>query len=202
MGAIDYATTVNVNSSVYVAGTVSKATPIDFAGAQTQLTALLSAVGQYATNGTTNVSPSGSVVLTGLDSARNVFSVSAKVLSAANNIQMQVPAGSVAIVNTPDASVSLRSCGFTVLGADAQHVLWNMPNATSVSISNLGFPGSLLAPSAAVTFTSGNIEGSHCRGVPFRVLDVGRVFPLRGLRRVNRYNPADRSAPGPPVRGM
>lgn len=160
LGGIDYTTTINVDSSTYVAGAISQASPIDFAAAKAQLRTMSSAIGEYAVNGTTNVTPWGGVLLTGTDPIRNVFLVGAQALGTATFLQIQVPQNSVAIVNASDTAVSLANCGISIQGADTQHVLWNMPNAKTVSISNTGFPSSLLAPSAAVTFVNSDVQGT------------------------------------------
>jgi choice-of-anchor A domain-containing protein len=39
-------------------------------------------------------------------------------------------------------------------------VLFNFPSAKALVVSNLSFQGSILAPSAAVTYNNGNVEGS------------------------------------------
>ena len=57
-------------------------------------------------------------------------------------------------------SVSFVGKGGGLLLDDAEHVLFNLPTATTVNIQGVGLLGSLLAPLADVHFNSGNIDGT------------------------------------------
>src|SRR5262249_4066755 len=54
--------------------------------------------------------------------------------------------------------------GMTVSGTDQQHVLFNFPDATSLSVAGISVQGSVLAPGADVTFSNGNLEGTLVAG--------------------------------------
>jgi choice-of-anchor A domain-containing protein len=73
-------------------------------------------------------------------------------------------AGETVIIDVDDAGAirfgAPGNFGFTLNGLTAADVLFNLPNATSVTMSAMSLQGSLLAPDATVNFTNGNIDGS------------------------------------------
>ena len=76
-------------------------------------------------------------------------------------MSLSVPANAATIVNvTGNMTVSLQNKGFTVQGATAATLLWNIPSAAFVQIAGIALQGSLLAPRALVTFDSGSMNGT------------------------------------------
>lgn len=160
-GDIYYGGVLDLPQSVWAPGSRTNAQAIDFVGAQARLTAMSSALAALPANGTTVVEPWGGVTFRGTDAKQNVFSVTATALAATSSIQFQIPNQSLAIVNvTGGSSVTVQNCGLSLNGASSGRLFWNMPAATTVSLSSIGFMGSLLAPGAAVTLANGSMEGT------------------------------------------
>lgn len=142
--------------------------PIDFGASFTDLRAKSTAWGSTTANGTVvNGVVSGSQpawVLTGTDPQLNVFTMTAAQLAQNKRIVYDFPAGSAVLINVLDAgSVNITGNDLWVMvGGNAQQtsdgnksafkgVLWNLPNATGLTLSTGGaFGGSILAPNAAV----------------------------------------------------
>ncbi len=64
-----------------------------------------------------------------------------------------------AFITVTGLKTAFVNAGFTGSFA-AKRILWNFPDATSLQIKSVSFPGSLLAPNAAGNFTYGNIYGT------------------------------------------
>jgi len=101
----------------------------------------------------------GNLVLTGTNAGVNVFRVAASVLQQAFSVQISVPVGAAAIVDVTGGNVQIQNKGISVQGATPATVLWNFAHASTLGISSVSIPGAILAPQAAVTFASGNING-------------------------------------------
>ncbi len=99
------------------------------------------------------------LTLTGTDSRLNVFTVSGANLSIANSLTINAPTGSTALVNVSGDTIRLQSEGFALRGVERTHVLYNFPQATALTLSNVGIDGSILAPFAAIAFDNGAITG-------------------------------------------
>ena len=143
--------------------------PVNFATSFANLRSTSTAWGNATSTGTVTAGVvSGSQpawVLTGTDAQLNVFSMTAAQLAQNKRIVYDVPASSVSIINVLDAgAVSITGNDvWVVVGGNAQQtsdgnkaafkgVIWNLPNATSLSMQTGGaFGGSVLAPNAAVT---------------------------------------------------
>lgn len=142
-------------------GTVrQEAGVIDFAAAATELGNLSSFYATFASNGT--YVDSFGVTLTGTDANLNVFNLTAAQLEAANGfgLTMNVPAGSTALINVDGTSINLQN--FQFFNFDPAKTLFNYHEASTVSIAmaNLAPYGSVLAPSADVSFTNGQLLGT------------------------------------------
>ncbi|WP_328297002.1 choice-of-anchor A family protein [Streptomyces sp. NBC_00435] len=166
-------------------GTVAKApSPIDFAAefralrktSETLGAAAQSAGAQWRTDGP-------GLQLTGTDTRFNTFTVPTAELEKAREIRLKVPAGAVTVINVKGASYDQARAGTTGLrlrdeaggrevladersiaagGAVRTRLLWNFPGATKVVKNSVGaWPGSILAPGAAVDLGSGGpVDGS------------------------------------------
>jgi hypothetical protein len=63
------------------------------------------------------------------------------------------------------AADSIQNTGFSLIGGiGADHVLYNFYGATSLTLSGVGVEGTILAPTAAVTFNNGAINGGMIAG--------------------------------------
>ncbi|MCF8262800.1 MAG: choice-of-anchor A family protein [Melioribacteraceae bacterium] len=130
---------------------------IDFAAAGAYLRNLSNQLKGQTANGTTEFKWGG-LYLTGTDPFLNVFSVNGDELSAANNVDISVPNGSVVLVNISKKNVTW-SGGLIVHGTDISNVLYNFYQATALSIQGINVTGSILAPKASVDFVSGVQNG-------------------------------------------
>lgn len=139
-------------------GTLRKDNPIDFTAASNYLINLSTQLKNYTTNGTTTYQWS-ELTLDGNDPFLNVFKVNAEDLSDATNFVINVPNGSVVVVNVKGNNVNEWSGGLVVNGTDRANVLYNFYNAKNVKISNIAIEGSILAPKAKVNFVDGQQNG-------------------------------------------
>ncbi|MFH1197925.1 MAG: DUF2341 domain-containing protein [bacterium] len=138
-------------------GTLRQDTPIDFAAAELYLKNLSANLAAYPANGSTSFDWGG-LVLSGTDPFLNVFDVSGAQLSVANSVQIFAPNGSVVLVNIDSTNVSWMG-GLTVAGTSIENVIYNFPEATSLSIHGIDVRGSILAPWADVNFAAGVQNG-------------------------------------------
>ncbi|MBQ0825851.1 choice-of-anchor A family protein [Streptomyces tagetis] len=159
-----------------------KADLIDFDGEFAKLRAYSAALAEEpATEGTTVTTEGSKLTLTGSDTTRNVFSVTAGRLEAAKEIYLKVPAGATTVVNVSGTDYDMAKAGTTgfllsgggsyVLddklqsaadGAVRARLLWNFPEARTVTKSSkAAWPGSVLAPRAHLELgTAAPVNGS------------------------------------------
>jgi fibronectin type 3 domain-containing protein len=95
----------------------------------------------------------------------NVFSVPGSALGGYRTFEFQIPAGATAIINvandTPsNTAVYFRNTSFNLNGTDPRRILWNLPAISKVFMMYIGFPGSVLAPDAAVQANTGVFSGT------------------------------------------
>lgn len=130
-------------------------------------------------------SPSA-LTLTGSDTVLNVFALTAAQLNASTEIWLKVPAGSTTLVNVSGQAVDLAQgpmaavyiwdpvTGRWIIDDHyingmpmpsvqwltiRQSLLWNMPDVTSFLKDYVSWPGTILAPRAAVELGRGNTIG-------------------------------------------
>jgi len=157
-GNVVYGNSTNLpHNAVSISGTLSQGYPIDFAAAKTYLENLSTTLGAYTVNGTVTMQWGG-LKLTGTDPFLNVFAVNGSDLSSANDFQINVPNGSVVLVNINGTNVSWMG-GLTVNGTAIYNVLYNFYEATNLSISGIDIRGTILAPFADLNFPSGVVNG-------------------------------------------
>ncbi|MCE1190028.1 MAG: choice-of-anchor A family protein [Ignavibacteria bacterium] len=160
-------TTLPLGAVTYPQGILRHATPFNFASFSAYAIQLTADLAVYPVTGTT-VMNSGTVTLTGTDIYLNVFNVSASDFNAASTISVNVPHGSVALINV--AGVSLQFTGTVNLnGSLINHVLFNFPAAVSLAVTGSKFEGTILAPFADVnttgTLTRGQIFGNNLTSI-------------------------------------
>jgi choice-of-anchor A domain-containing protein/uncharacterized repeat protein (TIGR01451 family) len=137
-------------------GTLRKDTPIDFVSAKAHLLNLSTQLSTYAQNGVDSVQYS-CIYLHGNNPFINVFNITGQTLSDATDMRIFVPNGSVVLVNISGNNIDWNG-GLVLTGTTANNVLFNFYEATSLSIQNIAVLGSILAPSADLTF-EGVING-------------------------------------------
>lgn len=159
-GSVDYSAGYAARSVSFFdasAPTGPVTSPIHFATANTKLVAMSAALAGYPTNGTITIQH-GAVTFTGTDPELNVFSTSASSIANATSYTYSVPFGAHVVVNVSGTSPVVQSAGFS--GGTASNILWNFDAATTLSLSSVSFPGSILAPRAAATLTNGQLSGT------------------------------------------
>jgi choice-of-anchor A domain-containing protein len=108
------------------------------------------------------------VTLTGTHAILNIFNITLPNPHNNSEIYIDIPAGSTALINVSNTTVSMTAGSMKVnnngsLGAGT-NVLFNFPNATSISITNYAFLGSVLAPKADFSGTGGSVNGQAVIG--------------------------------------
>jgi choice-of-anchor A domain-containing protein len=140
-------------------GSARQGSVIDFPAARQFLQNASTTWAGLATNGTITWQRK-QYTLAGSSNTLNVFNISGANLAQATSLTINAPAGSTVLVNVDGSSLSLANFGITVRGTSQQKVLYNFAAASSLNASNLGVPGSILAPRAAVNFTNGQVNGN------------------------------------------
>ncbi|WP_404482041.1 choice-of-anchor A family protein [Novosphingobium sp. BL-52-GroH] len=130
---------------------------------ETSMTGLSSTMGTQASNSQLTISGNTGTFDAQPDSSGvAVFNISAADLDSIGEIKFNLNGADTAIVNVTGASVTLDD---NFLGGTqnlGEHVIWNFPDATSLSLST-AWGGSVLAPKAAAT-TANYIQGSAVFG--------------------------------------
>lgn len=162
-GNVTYGTSANLGSTT-IGGTVSQGTtssPIDFAAAATELQTKSLSWSALSANGSANRSYS-TLNLVGTDAAFNVINVTETQFSGISTFNLTAPTGSTVLVNIAGTSDAWHG-GLSLSGVNANHVIYNFYQATSLSLSGIGVEGSVLAPLASVS-ASGQLNGTLVAG--------------------------------------
>jgi len=111
------------------------------------------------TNGTTNFQ-FGGLTLSGGTGDLRVFNVDGANLAAADSFTINAPSSATVIVNVSGTSTQFKNAGFSLQGgATGSKVLLNFYQASTLEFGGIGLFGSVVAPSANVTFDNGQING-------------------------------------------
>jgi len=157
-GNVVYGTATNLPIyPVSIDGTLRQDTVIDFAAAEVNLKALSSELSSYSSNGSTD-NLWNNITLTGTDPLFNVFDLNGNDLSAAWGMTIDVPNGAVVLVNISGTTINWHG-GLTVNGTAVNNILYNLYEATDLTIQGIDIRGSVLAPSADLNFTTGVVSG-------------------------------------------
>jgi len=140
-------------------GSLLSGTPIDFGAAETELKDLSALYESYAANGTATLMYGTVLELEGTDPDVNIFDVDGADIEAASTLNIDVPNGSLVIINVSGETVDVEKMGLEK-GLNPSYVLYNFYEATSLSITDVGVKGSLLAPHAHINFNNGHIDGT------------------------------------------
>jgi choice-of-anchor A domain-containing protein len=162
-----------------VRGAAAQGTPIDFAAREQALRGLSASLAALPTHGTTTIEPWGGVMLRGTSARVNVFEVDGTAFSGATLLFIEAPANSLAVINVRGTSATFSNFGQSFSGGiDARGVLFNFPDATSLTASGYGFLGTVLAPKAHVLFNQGSWDGGlYARSLTGNA--AGHLNPLR-----------------------
>jgi choice-of-anchor A domain-containing protein len=139
-------------------GTSRKGNVLNFVAVESDLDAKSAKWANYGSNGTVQ-NNWGGLVLTGTDPQLNVFNLNASQLQNIWGLRINAPAGSTVLVNVSGTNATLQNFGMNLSGTDASRVLFNFNQAQKVTLSGIGFQGSILAPHAAVCFNNGSLTG-------------------------------------------
>lgn len=139
--------------------TIHQSGVIDFFGAELNLKEEAIFLSAQSPNGTSFVHY-GTLVLYGDNPGLNYFSVTGTQLASVNSLFICVPAGGSAIVSVSGTNDQMINIGTQFFGIGPQNTLFNFYEATSLNISQIAVPGSILAPLADVNFTGANINGT------------------------------------------
>ncbi|MCP3101098.1 choice-of-anchor A family protein [Myxococcus sp. K15C18031901] len=163
----------------YPRGTVAKATPINFAAQGNWMRALSSNLGNLPPNGKTVIESWGGVYLTGTNKKTNIFDVDASVFKGTVLLTIEAPTKSHVIINVRGDYPVFTNFGHVFNGGiDETGVLFNFPDATSITAFDYGFYGTVLAPNADINFN----EGSFVGGIYARSLKGNAVGQINRLR--------------------
>ncbi|WP_052380318.1 collagen-binding domain-containing protein [Paenibacillus camerounensis] len=142
-----------------VGGTYKKGSLIDFASARSYYEAYSSKLAAIQAAGTTTELKYGGLYATATQPV-SVFDFTSDYYNQASWTNLTAPAGSSLIFNVRGANVNFTKAFALPNGVSGNNVIYNFPDATSVSISSGEYRGSILAPKAAITFTNGQIHGN------------------------------------------
>ncbi|MGW1194850.1 choice-of-anchor A family protein [Streptomyces sp. NPDC002536] len=163
------------------------ASPVDFRKEFTALRASSVSWAAQQANGTVTPSEGGKAVqLTGKDERLNVFTVRAADLQKVSRISLKVPSGSTTLVNVLGRSYDMGAAslhGVEIWDPQTQKfvlddygagsakfkeirsgLLWNFPQATSLKKNEASWPGTILAPDAAVELGGRSTGPGHVDG--------------------------------------
>jgi len=140
-------------------GRARQGSVLDFRAAASQLGNLSAYYATLTPNGTTSVQ-NGALTLSGSSTTLNVFTVSGTAVAGARSVTINAPASSTVLVNIDGTTGGFTNASFTLNGVDASHVLYNFPQAMTLTLQQVAIQGSILAPSAAIDFTAGVINGT------------------------------------------
>ena len=140
-------------------GSARQGSVLDFNAATTQLRGLSASYATLASNGTASVQ-NGVLTLSGSSPTLNVFTVAGNAVAGARSITINAPSSATVLVNIDGTTGGFTNASFTLNGVDTSHVLYNFYQTTALTLQNVAIQGSILAPSAAIDFTAGVINGT------------------------------------------
>jgi choice-of-anchor A domain-containing protein len=170
--------TVTVTNASQPSSTVqgsSAATPINFtalaADTKSEAISIASLATQAQSSGTAGtVSGTNNLVLTGTAAGVNYFNLTAAQMAQLSSGSLTIDntvAGATDIISVTGSAVTVGAPGnfsFNYEGtASAANTLFDFSQASSLTISN-AFDASILAPTATVAFTNGNLTGTLVAG--------------------------------------
>ncbi len=155
-------TLTSTGAATSFGGFFNQSSPINFTNVGIYLKTMSTTLGTLIPNATvtfTNVSSRHDTMLSGSDPILNVFQMTTDDLERSDYLDLTIPSGSTALINVMGNSISIAQFAMQFHGADTQHVVFNFPTATSIYLGSISFEGSILAPFADTTFSSGQFNG-------------------------------------------
>jgi choice-of-anchor A domain-containing protein len=178
-GDAHYTGSTTANGTVtFYRGALSRANAIDFQGRADDLARLSWDLSSLQRNGQTQFQSWGGLFLQGSDARVNVFWVDASQLSATRYFSLNIPGGSVAVINVFGDNPTIANFSNSYSGADARSVLFHFPDALTITAYNYGFFGTVLAPYADFNFSNGSFDGGIYAGSMTGNAE-GHIAPLR-----------------------
>lgn len=159
-GNVVYGNTSNLPSPTVsiLNGTLSNGSPVNFAASSAYLSTLSSDIAGYTIINGHDTLNGSTLLLTGTDTYLNVFSVSGSDFNAASVCSLDVPKGSVSLINVSGATIAFGGL-FEFGQIPNSTILFNFYGATSVNFTGSSFAGTVLAPGANVTLTGSLLRG-------------------------------------------
>lgn len=135
--------------------------PFDFDEARQQAILRSQAIADLPANGTWT-SQWGGLYLTGApDAALQMFDLPAQLVWNAHTFDVkQIPIGATVVFNIRGASAGLTNMSLQSLASIRRRVLFNFPDATSLTLAGMSVEGSILAPLAHIQNPQGVIKGN------------------------------------------
>jgi choice-of-anchor A domain-containing protein len=164
-GNIQVAGPVNLNNVDVPNGTVGENVEIDFCAAENELQDISDTIAAIPSNGEA-VREDNQLLLTGTHETLNVFTITSDCLHQIVELIVHVPEESSVLVNMNLNTVKLKNFEIVLVGCDATHVLFNIPDTTQIQLKNIAWKGTILAPKANVHFNNAQIDGALiCRSI-------------------------------------
>ncbi|HVG62350.1 MAG TPA: choice-of-anchor A family protein [Hyalangium sp.] len=177
-----YSGTTTLDGTVsFYRGVPAQDAPIDFEEQGEALTELSGQLAMLDQNTTTQLHSWGGLFLDGSDPQLNVFWVDAWQLTSTRYFSLNVPSGSVAVINVFGNAPTIANFANNYSGVDATGVLFNFPDASYINAYNYGFFGTVLAPGADFHFNEGSFDGGIYSGSLTGNAE-GHLAPLRVFR--------------------
>lgn len=135
--------------------------PFNFDQVRDQAILRSQAIAELPANGTW-VSQWGGLYLTGApDAALQVFELPAQLVWNAHTFDVQhIPAGATVVFNIRGTSAGLTNMSLQSLASIRRRVLFNFPDAASLTLAGISVEGSILAPLATIQNPQGVIKGN------------------------------------------
>ncbi|GEN06371.1 choice-of-anchor A domain-containing protein [Myxococcus fulvus] len=168
-----------VGPVIFQRGNAARGMPIDFVARGEALRTLSGHLKALPANGTTTLESWGGVLLKGTSPKVNVFNVPSTAFASATLLSIDAPANSLVVINVSGTTARFTNFGHVFAGGiDETGVLFNLPDATSLTAFDYGFYGTVLAPRAHVAFSDGSWVGSiYARSMTGNA--VGHINNLR-----------------------
>ena len=171
-GNLDYTNGQVNNGNVSVAGSITQSglsvphgsinanadIPIDFDAAKTSLTNLSGQIVSQTTGTTSSLNGTLSLNGSGIDTLE-VFNIDGSSLSSIRTYTISnIATNATVIINVSGTDISTSDAGMN--GFSDGKVLFNFYETNSLTLTGIGFAGSILAPYANIVANNGNINGT------------------------------------------
>ncbi len=185
-GDVAYGDSTNLPTAnvVYPNGSLVHGEPFDFSTFSPYISSLSAGLATHIVNGST-VFAGNFLTLSGADIYLNVFTVAGSDFSNSDSIVINIPKGSIGIVNV--LGTTLQFTGNVNINDNLNNfILFNFPIATSLSLTGARFQGTVLAPLATLhcigTFLQGQVFADNLQSISSHDLSnfVGYI-PLNRL---------------------